>query len=291
MTRERALLGTDFVSGLLVSTQPAGAARHRAALRALAPLGGDRSVTWERSGVSVTVTRKAWELTADFSANILVLETPHVVVAADAMIVEREALLRALRDAAVVPAAHTPSHLIAAAYEAWGADLVSHLRGDYAFCLWDARRQLLIAARDPIGGRPLYYGDGGAGCVVGSSSRAVAEVVGRASQLDLATLGTQVAGFAWAMGSHTAFRGVDPILPGHRLVVERGRRSLSRFWRPPSDVLSAPSPIAEAAEELRTILRSAVRDRLAADTSTVWMSGGWDSTAVFAAGLLPINFL
>ena len=180
------------MSGLLVSTQPVRADRNRAALRALAQLGGDHSGTWEAPGISVTVTRKAWELAADFSADVLVLSAPSAVVAADAMLVEQEALLHSLRAAGVAPPALTPSHLIAAAYEAWGTDLVAHLRGDYAFALWDASRQRLFAARDPIGGRPLYYAASAAGCVVGSSSRAVAEAAGNASELDLATLGTRL---------------------------------------------------------------------------------------------------
>ena len=272
------------MSGILAFTKPARAAVQRAARRALAPLGGDRSGTWENGGVTLTATRKEWELAPEFSANVLILETPRVIIAADAAIYERDALLRALRSAGVVPEALTPTHLIAAAYDAWGEDLVQHLRGDYAFVLWDSSRQRLVAGRDAIGSRPLYYASGEFGIVAGSSSLAVAEIAGASSNLDHASLGTQVAGFAWAMGSHTAFRGVHPLLPGHVATADHGVVCVRRFWQPADAVESSPLEFGAAAEELRTILRAAVLDRLTPGTNSVWMSGGWDSTAVFAAG-------
>ncbi len=49
-------------------------------------------------------------------------------------------------------------------------------------------------------------------------------------------------------------------------------------------LIGVPTPAAEAAEELRDLLGTAVSQRVASGTTTVWMSGGWDSTAVFGAG-------
>jgi asparagine synthase (glutamine-hydrolysing) len=73
------------------------------------------------------------------------------------------------------------------------------------------------------------------------------------------------------------------------MVFENGRMQLASFWRPPAAADAHPAPAAEAADELRTLLGDAVAERLASGTTSVWMSGGWDSTAVFAAGesILP----
>lgn len=51
----------------------------------------------------------------------------------------------------------TDSELILAAYERWGDDCLYHLIGDFAFAIWDPRRQKLVAARDHSGIRPFHY--------------------------------------------------------------------------------------------------------------------------------------
>ena len=42
------------------------------------------------------------------------------------------------------------------AYAEYGLACVDHLRGMFAFALWDSVRQRLLLARDPLGEKPLY---------------------------------------------------------------------------------------------------------------------------------------
>ena len=254
------------------------------ALARLAFLGGDTERTWQDETAFLAVTRKSWESQEDFSGQVLVLESDDLIVAADATLYARAELTRALATKGIAPDGFTPSHLVQAAYRAWGSDLAEHLLGDFAFIVWDRRERELTAARDPLGMRVLYFAPVGDRIALASSARALAELTDRFEDLNLAALGAQVAGFVWGNGTDTAYRGVDPLPPGHTLTWRQGRLRIGRFWHPPLAPSQTPSDPGEAALELRSLLGTATVERMGSGTNAVWMSGGWDSTAVFAAG-------
>src|SRR5690606_40022606 len=81
----------------------------------------------------------------------------------------RRDLVRALEAAGVHPRSDTPSHLILAAYRAWGEECVDRLEGDYAFVIWDRARRRAFAARDFGAKRPLHYAELGTELVIASS--------------------------------------------------------------------------------------------------------------------------
>lgn len=272
------------MSGILALTGPVPPDRLETALARLATLGGADAQRWADGEALVAVTRKSWELDGDHSGPVLLLESPDLVVAADASLYDRPSLLAALKATGVEPTGTTPSDLIAAAYRAWGPALAEHLVGDYAFVIWDRRLHRLVAARDPLGMRALYTTRLGDGVGFASSSRALAELAGRAGSLNLACLGAQVAGLIWSNGTDTAFDGVDPVPPAHCVTWEGGRTGVTRFWHPPIAPSRHPVDPADAAMELRDLLGRATVERMGCGTTAVWMSGGWDSTAVFAAG-------
>src|SRR3989344_6420088 len=51
----------------------------------------------------------------------------------------------------------TDTEVILAAYKKWGVDCLKHLRGMFAFAIWDRERKELFVARDRLGINPLYY--------------------------------------------------------------------------------------------------------------------------------------
>ncbi|MQA92415.1 MAG: hypothetical protein GEU90_19680 [Gemmatimonas sp.] len=258
---------------------------HRSALAGLQTLGGDEEQVWLQADAGLAVSRKSWQLSAEFSGPVLVHEEGELALAVDASFYAIDGLLRSLKAANEPPAGNTPSHLIAAAYRAWGHDLVQHLNGDYAFVIWDRTRRRVFAARDPMGSRPMFWTRVGSGVALSSSSRVLAELTGSVDRLNLESIGALCAGLTWSAGLDTPFLGVEVLAPGHRLSWEAGDLQTERFWWPRSAPDPQPIPHQEAAEELRHLLECAVADRLGPEPTTVWMSGGWDSTAVFAAGM------
>src|SRR5918997_6289110 len=61
------------------------------------------------------------------------------------------------------------------AYDEYGADCPKHLRGMFAFAVWDERREELFLARDRVGKKPLLYAQVGEGLVFGSEFSALLE--------------------------------------------------------------------------------------------------------------------
>ena len=55
------------------------------------------------------------------------------------------------------------TEVILAAYDRWGVDCLDHLRGMFAFAIWDERRKKLFCARDRFGIKPFYWAEVGDG--------------------------------------------------------------------------------------------------------------------------------
>lgn len=170
-------------------------------------------------------------------------------------------------------------------YERDGADMVRHLRGMYAFALWDARKGGMLLARDPLGIKPLYYADDGATLRVASQVKAL-RAGGRAG------VGVSAAGhvgfFLWGHVPEpfTLYRDIRALPAGSTLWADaNGTTSPRRFWHV-RDVLAAAHPKPLADGELRALLADSVRHHFVADTPVgLFLSAGLDSAtlAAFAA--------
>ena len=58
-------------------------------------------------------------------------------------------------------------------YEKYGTDCLTHLRGIFAFCLYDSNKDLFFIARDRIGEEQLYYSEVPGGVVISSELKAI----------------------------------------------------------------------------------------------------------------------
>ena len=168
------------------------------------------------------------------------------------------------------------------AYEQWGDDCVTRLRGMFAFAIWDAPRRRLLLARDRLGVKPLYWSRIGDRLVFASEIKAILEsglVPARANEAALpellATRGTG--------GDETLFSGVFKLLPGHVLSFASGTVQVRCYWDVPvdQDPLPTGGDAAADAETFRALLDESIRLRLMADVPLgVFLSGGIDSSAL-----------
>jgi asparagine synthase (glutamine-hydrolysing) len=251
----------------------------------MAARGADRAQLWRGEGCALGVSRAAWEMEPGFAGPVLVVEEDGVVVAADATLYYRDDLRRALRAAGVEPRGDTPTHLVLAAYRAWGERFAERLEGDFALIVWDRRARRGWCARDGGVKRPLFWARLGSATVVASEIAGILEFPAFRAELNLATIGEHAAGL-WSNHHETAYRALEHVPHGAMLAVGPGEPRLFRHWEAPRFEAGGGPPVREAAEELRALLTAAVAERLAPEGPTVTqLSGGWDSTAVLAAAM------
>lgn len=124
-------------------------------------------------------------------------------------------------------------------YEESGLDLFGHLRGMYAFALWDSRAERLLLAVDHIGMKPLYLHERDGRLLFASEVKALFADEATPRGLNLDVLDTYLS-FGYMIGAETLFDGVRRLPPGHALVAENGATRLHRFWEFPKP--SVPSP-------------------------------------------------
>jgi asparagine synthase (glutamine-hydrolysing) len=166
-------------------------------------------------------------------------------------------------------------------YEEWGDAVVERLRGMFAFALWDERRQRLLLARDRLGKKPLVYHEGGGGLKFASELQGLLADPTVPRQPDLRALHHYLT-YQYVPAPWTAFQGVRKLPPAHLLVFEDGRASVRPYWSLSSRPALRLSE-ADAATEVRRLLRDAVRVRLMSEVPLgAFLSGGVDSSAVVA---------
>jgi asparagine synthase (glutamine-hydrolysing) len=169
-------------------------------------------------------------------------------------------------------------------YEEYGPRAVTHLRGMFAFAIWDKPRRRLLLARDRLGIKPLYYvvTDDGA-IYFASEIKALLEANAVRPEINYNSLADYAANRATS-GAETLFRGVKRLLPGHTLTWSDGKIEIERYW----DVsfAKANESLTEAAyiERFQELFQESVRLRLMADVPLgMFLSGGIDSSAIVAA--------
>ena len=173
-------------------------------------------------------------------------------------------------------------------YERYGDDFVTRLRGMFAAAIYDKRggpgRERMLLVRDHLGIKPLYYATPGGRLVFASEIKAMLASGLVPREIDPVAL-RQSLTFGSVQQPRSILSGVSMLPPGHRLVRERGRNRIERYWslgtgRHP-DLMTAPP--GEQEERLTAALEESVRLQMVSDVSLgAFLSGGVDSSLLTA---------
>jgi len=179
----------------------------------------------------------------------------------------------------------TDTETIVHAYEEWGEDFVHKLRGMFAFALWDERQGKLIAVRDRLGIKPLYYTlleD--KTLVFGSELKAIIVHPGVGRTLEPRALDLFLT-LEYIPAPLSIFKNIFKLPAGCVLVYKEGRVEVKKYW----DVKSSAQPAAdirekelpEVMDKLYSLLKESVKLRLVSDVPLgAFLSGGIDSSTI-----------
>jgi asparagine synthase (glutamine-hydrolysing) len=167
-------------------------------------------------------------------------------------------------------------------YEDLGTHCLEQLRGEFAFVIWDARNQVLFAARDRFGIKPLYYTEAGGKIFIASEAKALF-AAGVPAAWDLESVHQKL--FLSLDNDRSMFADIKQVPPGHYLLATRSGTRLVRYWDAnfPTMEETARSALTEQdhIERMRHGLLEATRLRLRADVPVgCYLSGGLDSCAL-----------
>ncbi|HEX3102013.1 MAG TPA: asparagine synthase (glutamine-hydrolyzing), partial [Pyrinomonadaceae bacterium] len=168
-------------------------------------------------------------------------------------------------------------------YEEYGRDCVEHLRGMFAFAIWNKTKRELFIARDRFGVKPLYYvHDEQGNLFFASEIKSLIEAGAVKPELNYNALPDQLANHGTS-GDETLFRGVKRLSPGHTMVWKDGKIDIRKFWDLKFEPKNESRSDAEYVEEWRELFRKSVELRLMADVPLgMFLSGGIDSSAIAA---------
>jgi len=217
-----------------------------------------------------------WQAPAGFLA---FANFPGLFVAADVQLHNRSELNRWLsaKDSSDI-------ELLLLAYEKWDEACTRALEGEFAFCIWDARRKRLYCARDHLGVRRLYYCQHGNRFHFASSPLTLLKNSGLLRRLNRPKLSAMaVPGGHHEFPEETFYQNILSLPGGNALTVIKSNARKWTYWRPEVDTTLIPRDDEQAFEVLRALVSNAVENRLEGSLRPVsLLSGGLDSSAVTA---------
>jgi asparagine synthase (glutamine-hydrolysing) len=207
-------------------------------------------------------------------------ETGNVCLVLDGRVDNRDELKALLEAKGARLQTDTDAEIVLRAYECWGEDCPKWIIGDFAFVIWDGRKQQLFCARDILGIKPFYYYTNGRVFLFGSELQQFFENPTVPREPNEGMIGEYLAS-AITSREETLFQNILRLPPAHFLIIQPGRLRKECYWdldlarevRYPTDT--------EYVEHFLELFKEAVRCRWRSYGPVgAELSGGLDSSSV-----------
>lgn len=184
---------------------------------------------------------------------------------------------------------HTDSETILHAFEEWGERVVDHLRGMYAFVIWDKSEKKLYGARDMFGIKPFYYAQMNDTFFFGSEIKSFLVHPKFDKQFNEDVLKVYLS-FQYVPTNETFFKGVFCLQPGHFFTYQDGKIEITRYFEPN---FSGDTTLTyeEAVCEVEKVMRESVAAHMVSDVEVgSYLSSGVDSSYIAYLGQVDRTF-
>jgi asparagine synthase (glutamine-hydrolysing) len=274
------------IAGILnLDHAPVHAGEVERMLRAMNHSGGDTQTPsiWVAGGMGLGCTRNAER------SDHPIARLPHgeFRITFDGRIDNREQLLAILRPELMPGGARIPDEkLVLAAYAKWELDCARHLIGDFAFAVWDPKKQRLICGRDHFGVKPFYYSLVNGCFVFASTPLAILDSGKVPPQIHEERIADHLVNPLEGVDKTSSFyEDVFRLPPAHILVVQAGEVRLRQYWELCPAVPAGVRTEQEYIEAFHEIFAEVVQCRLRDVREPASMlSGGMDSSAIVGMG-------
>ncbi len=170
------------------------------------------------------------------------------------------------------------TEVVLRAYEKWGEGCFEKLAGMFAIAIWDAKRSVLLLARDRLGKKPLYWTRKGETLWFASEIKALVAAGATLRKLDYVSL-THYFETDFIPTTRSIYQDISKLAPATVLRFSKDGIHESVFWKPEFSPVECSEP--ELLQDLRARIDESVRDRLVSDVPLgLFLSGGIDSTLI-----------
>jgi asparagine synthase (glutamine-hydrolysing) len=177
---------------------------------------------------------------------------------------------------------NSDTEVILAAYRKWGKNCVNHLRGMFAFALWDDTKKELFCARDRFGIKPFYYATVGDVFFFASEAKTLLPFLPDVETDTIALKEYLI--FQFCLGGKTLFQGINELPPAHCITIANGTPAVERYWEVYYDLDFEHTP-AYFEKMLHFLLEDSVKMHVRSDVPIgAYLSGGTDSGIVASVG-------
>lgn len=248
---------------------------------AIAHRGPDSEGQWIRDNVGLGHRRLS---IIDLSASAnqpMVSEDGRMVIVFNGEIYNYRELAEKLRSGGLPCRTHSDTEVLLNLYRLYGTGCLEHLRGMFAFAIWDRNRHQLFAARDRVGIKPFYYLRTPQAFVFGSEIKAIALSGFSRLRLNSAALGG-LTRFLVVPQPESIFDDIRKLEPGHAFVLDAdGKMTESVYWSPSRQCVLGTDSEETQIQELHEVLRNSIASHMVADVPVgAFLSGGVDSSMV-----------
>ncbi|MDE5884081.1 MAG: asparagine synthase (glutamine-hydrolyzing) [Oscillospiraceae bacterium] len=175
----------------------------------------------------------------------------------------------------------TDSEVLLYGYAEYGTQMLSKLRGMFAFVIWDKKHKRLFGARDFFGIKPLYYAQMGDTLLFGSEIKAFLQHPAFVKELNTAALEEYLT-FQYSAMNETFFKNVYKLQPAHYFIYENQKLEIKRYWDVHFHADEKPN-LQQWVQEISKVFHESVKAHKIADVEVgSFLSSGVDSSYVAA---------